>query len=140
KKIGIIFQNFNLLTSWTAFENVDAVLMHQGLKKSDRREKVEKLLTDLGLGNRMNNLPSELSIGQQQRVAIARTLANEPSLILADEPTGDVDPETAEEIISHLMRPVKQNNTTLVVATHGSFPGKYADKTFVLKDGKLILQ
>lgn len=137
EKIGIIFQNFNLLTSWTAAENVEAVLMHTGIDPAERRKKVEVLLTELGLGDRLENLPSELSVGQQQRVAIARTLANEPTLILADEPTGDVDPETAEEIIEMLLKPVKERGVTLIVATHGTFPLNRADKVFELKDRKL---
>ncbi len=137
QKIGIIFQNFNLLTSWTAAENVEAVLMHTGIDPTLRREKVTGLLKELGLENRLENLPSELSVGQQQRVAIARTLANEPMLILADEPTGDVDSETAQEIIEKLMMPVRQKGASLIVATHGTFPEKYADQIYVLKDGQL---
>lgn len=137
QKIGIIFQNFNLLTSWTAAENVEAVLMHTGMDPVVRREKVAGLLNELGLGDRLDNLPAELSIGQQQRVAIARTLANEPSLILADEPTGDVDPETGDEIIEKIMMPVKNRGATLIVTTHGTFPTNLADQVFQLKDGVL---
>ncbi|MBF0407615.1 MAG: ABC transporter ATP-binding protein [Candidatus Riflebacteria bacterium] len=139
KKIGIIFQNFNLLSSWTAAENVEAVLMHSGIDESIRRQKVESLLTELGLGDRLDNLPSELSVGQQQRVAIARTLANDPTLILADEPTGDVDPETANEIIEKLLVPVKTRGATLVVTTHGNFPESFADQIFQMKDGQINL-
>jgi putative ABC transport system ATP-binding protein len=138
RKIGIIFQNFNLLPSWTAFENVEAAMMHTGTPKPTRKEKTRTLLNGLGLGDRFDNLPSELSIGQQQRVAIARAIANEPSLILADEPTGDVDPETASEIINHLLAPVKDKNVTLIITTHGAFPLDVADRVFYMKDGNLV--
>ncbi|MBF0544050.1 MAG: ABC transporter ATP-binding protein [Candidatus Riflebacteria bacterium] len=137
RKIGIIFQNFNLLSSWTAAENVEAVLMHSGVSESVRRQKVEALLSELGLADRLDNLPSELSVGQQQRVAIARTLANDPVLILADEPTGDVDPETAKEIIEKLLVLVKNKGTTLIVATHGNFSESWADQIYQMKDGGL---
>jgi len=138
RKFGIIFQNFNLLPSWTAFENVEAAMLHTGISKSARKEKAKALLGELGLSDRFDNLPSELSIGQQQRVAIARAIANEPSLIFADEPTGDVDPETATEIIDHLIQPVKEKTVTLIVTTHGAFPLDIADRVFYMKDGKLV--
>jgi putative ABC transport system ATP-binding protein len=138
KKFGIIFQNFNLLPSWTAFENVEAAMLHTGISKSVRKERAKTLLDELGLGDRLDNLPSELSIGQQQRVAIARAIANDPSIIIADEPTGDVDPETAKEIIAHLITPVKEKKVTLIVATHGVFPLNVANRIFYMNDGKLI--
>ncbi|OGK07377.1 MAG: hypothetical protein A2W80_02215, partial [Candidatus Riflebacteria bacterium GWC2_50_8] len=89
QKIGMIFQSFNLIGSWTAVENVEAVLMHRGMNSEERYEKAVAVLRELGLGERLDNYPSELSVGQQQRVAVARTLVNDPVLILADEPTGD---------------------------------------------------
>jgi putative ABC transport system ATP-binding protein len=134
-KIGIIFQNFNLIPSWTAFENVEAALMHQGLTKSSRREKVKKLLDDLGIADKGDFLPSELSAGQQQRVAVARALANEPVLLLADEPTGELDVETSRKIIHYLIAPVRKNGAALIVATHGVFPLGVADRILALKDG-----
>jgi putative ABC transport system ATP-binding protein len=134
-KIGMIFQNFNLVESWTALENVESALRHCGLSIDKQREKAVKVLEELGLGNRLDNLPTELSIGQQQRVAIARTLINEPELILADEPTGDVDPETAEEIIDLLVAPVRERGATLIVATHGNFPLKEVNRILSLKNG-----
>jgi putative ABC transport system ATP-binding protein len=137
QKIGIIFQSFNLLSSWTAAENVEAVLMHTGMDPVVRRQKVEGLLRELGLGDRFENLPAELSVGQQQRVAVARTLANEPMLILADEPTGDVDPETGREILEKVLAPVKSRGATVVVTTHGTFPLNLADQVLTLKDGVL---
>ncbi len=136
-EIGMIFQNFNLVASWTAVENVESAMRHNGMSPPARRKKAVEALTELGLGDRLDNLPAELSIGQQQRVAIARTLANDPTLILADEPTGDVDPETAREIIDLLLAPVKEKGATLIVATHGNFPLETAHRVLVLKDGRL---
>jgi putative ABC transport system ATP-binding protein len=134
-KIGIIFQNFNLLPSWTAFENVEAALLHTSMGMAERAEKVTALLNQLGLMEQVDNLPAEMSMGQQQRVAIARTLAHTPSLILADEPTGDVDPETAQEIIDLLLIPVRQHGATLIITTHGNFPLNIADRVLTLNDG-----
>ncbi|MCX6995519.1 MAG: ABC transporter ATP-binding protein [Kiritimatiellaeota bacterium] len=137
QKIGIIFQSFNLLPSWTAVENVEAVVMHSKTSPAERRKKAVALLEELGLGDRLHNLPVELSVGQQQRVAVARTLVNEPRIILADEPTGDVDPELGLEIIQRLVAPVRATGATLIIATHGSFPLEYADHVWELKDGVL---
>lgn len=135
--IGMIFQSFNLIPNWTALENVEAVLMHRGLKPDELRNRATSILGELGLKDRLQNLPGELSVGQQQRVAVARTLVNEPVLILADEPTGDVDPETAAEIINLLLPRVKKSGTALIVATHGSFDCSCANKVLNLKGGKL---
>jgi len=135
--IGIIFQNFNLLSSWTAFENVEAALLHTGMSATDRRQAVRTLLEELGIGAQMDNLPAEMSMGQQQRVAIARTLINQPTLILADEPTGDVDPETAAQIIDYLTAPVKSRGATLVITTHGHFPLATADQLLTLNNGEI---
>jgi len=121
KSIGIICQSHNLISSWTAYENVDAVLMHSGLSAAKRAEKIKSLLNEFGLDGMLDNLPSELSAGQQQRVAIARTLVNEPEIILADEPTGEVDSETSIEIIKHLFLPVRERHVALVVVTKGDF-------------------
>ncbi|MCX6121664.1 MAG: ABC transporter ATP-binding protein [Ignavibacteriales bacterium] len=137
EKIGIIFQSFNLIPTWTAFENIEAALLHTGLSKSYRCKKVKMLLEDIGLENEKDHLPSELSIGQQQRVAIARALAHEPILILADEPTGEIDKETSKQIIDYLMTPIKKKGVTLIVTTHGNFPLNVADRTYYLKDGRL---
>lgn len=134
-KIGIIFQNFNLLPSWTAFENVEAALLHTGMPENERAEKVNSLLEQLGISAQQENLPAEMSMGQQQRVAIARTLIHNPALILADEPTGDVDPETAREIIEQLLIPVRQRGATLIITTHGNFPLNIADRVLFLSDG-----
>ncbi|MBI3946531.1 MAG: ATP-binding cassette domain-containing protein [Armatimonadetes bacterium] len=138
RRIGIIFQSHNLLPSWTARENVEAALMHAGVPAGARRARAAGLLKALGLEDRLGYLPAELSVGQQQRVAIARALVNEPSVILADEPTGDVDPETAAEIVSLLTAPVHERGVALVVATHGAFPLDGADRVCHLEGGRLI--
>ena len=137
-QIGIVFQSHNLLPSWTALENVGAALLHTGMPAARRRERVKALLSELGLGGRMDNLPAELSMGQQQLVAIARALANEPELLLADEPTGDVDPESAQEIIRLLASPVRERGAALVIATHGVFPLNVADRVLHLRGGALV--
>jgi len=137
QEIGIVFQNFNLLPSWTAFENVEAALLHSGLTKAARREKAIHCLAGLGLAELLDHLPTEMSIGQQQRVAVARALIREPKLLLADEPTGDVDPETGSEIRELLFSAVREKGATLVVVTHGAFPLSSADRVFYLKDGVL---
>ena len=133
-KIGILFQNFNLLPSWTAIENVEAAMMHTPISRSTRHEKAKALLTTFGLEARLEHFPCELSLGQQQLVALARALANEPLLLLADEPTGDVDLEIAKELVTRLTELAKRNGTTLVVATHGNFPCNAADRSFLLEN------
>lgn len=135
--IGMIFQSFNLISTWSALENVEAVLMHRGIRPAERHERASKMLAELGLAERLHNLPSELSVGQQQRVAVARTLVNEPSLILADEPTGDVDMETANEILRMLLPRVRNSGAGMIVATHGLFPEEHATRVMLLKDGQL---
>lgn len=138
EKIGMIFQSFNLIPTWTALENVESVLMHRGLTNKERQARATEILVKLGLEDRLDNLPVELSVGQQQRVAIARTLVNKPVLILADEPTGDVDEETAKEIMELLLEPVKEKVAALLVVSHGAFDAKYAHRILRLQDGSLV--
>lgn len=137
-QIGMVFQSFNLLPSWTAVENVGAALIHAGLSRPERSEKACALLDDLGLGDRLGHLPSELSAGEQQRVAVARALANGPALVLADEPTGDVDAETAREVMDYLLGPVRESRVTLLIATHGIIPLDIADRVFRMSAGRLV--
>jgi putative ABC transport system ATP-binding protein len=134
--VGIIFQNHNLIQSWTVLENVEAALMDQ----KERTDRARELLSQLGLSRRLNHLPHQLSMGEQQRVAVARTLVRQPGLILADEPTGDVDPETAKEIMDLLDMAVIQDKVALLVATHGNYPLNQADKVYILKEGRLTLK
>jgi putative ABC transport system ATP-binding protein len=138
KKIGLIFQNFNLIPSWTALENVESALLNSGLSIDERKQKAVSILTRMELEERLNNLPVELSVGQQQRVSLARALINEPSLIIADEPTGNVDDETASDMLHILLPYVKEKKNAMVVTTHGHFTElQHADRLFHLKDGKL---
>jgi putative ABC transport system ATP-binding protein len=140
RTIGYIFQNFNLIPSWTALENVEAALISTNLSRNERRQKAGEWLAELGLADRTDHLPSELSIGQQQRVAIARALINTPKIVFADEPSGDVDSETANSIIDCLVNLVRQRRTTLIVCTHGIFPQEIADRLYILKQGKITEQ
>jgi putative ABC transport system ATP-binding protein len=134
-RIGIIFQSFNLIPTWTARENVEAALLHTPTPPAERRARAEALLASLGLSDRADHLPGELSAGQQQRVAVARALLNDPPLLLADEPTGDVDPDTGAEIVDLLLAHAR--GRTLVVATHGAFPLDRATRVLTLRDGVL---
>jgi len=138
KKIGLIFQNFNLISSWTALENVESALLNSNLSLEERTRKAVSMLEQMELGERLDNLPVELSEGQQQRVAIARALINEPSLIIADEPTGNVDDDTANDMLNILIPYIKDKKSAMVVTTHGVFTGMHlADRIFHLKDGLL---
>ncbi len=141
QKIGLVFQNFNLIPSWTALENVESALLNSNLSAVEKREKAITILENMDLGHRLDNLPLELSVGQQQRVALARALINRPSLIIADEPTGNVDDETGNEMLNILLSYVRENNSAMVVTTHGHFTGiDLADKLYLLKDGLLVPQ
>jgi putative ABC transport system ATP-binding protein len=137
EKIGIIFQSFNLLPAWTAQENVEAALLPGRVPPAERRARARRILEELGLGGRLDHLPSELSAGEEQRTALARALVNGPRLILADEPTGDVDEEAARAIVERLLEPVRAGKAALVVATHGAFPLSAAHRALRLEGGKL---
>jgi putative ABC transport system ATP-binding protein len=137
EQVGIVFQDFNLLPSWTVLENVQASLLHTAVPRGERRSKAQSILESLGLGDLGDRRPAELSVGQQQRVAVGRALVNAPSIILADEPTGSVDPETARDIHACLLRPVRERGAALIVTTHGAFPLNLADRTFELSQGRL---
>ena len=136
KKIGFIFQTFNLIPTLTALENVMLPMMFQNIPRSEQRERAEDLLEEVGLSHRLNHLPGELSGGERQRVAIARALANNPEVILADEPTGNLDSKTSEEIIEMFIKLNKQGKTIIVV-THNLDIAKHADKIIRLRDGKI---
>jgi ABC-type lipoprotein export system ATPase subunit len=138
QNIGLVFQNFNLIPSWTALENVISVLIESPLKPKDRLTKAKELLNRMNMTRQFNNFPSELSIGQQQRVALARALINDPILILADEPTGNVDDETASYLIDILQNYVDEKHASLIIATHGSYHGKRYDQFLTLKEGVLL--
>ena len=134
KKIGFIFQNFNLLPKLTAEDNVELPLIYQGLPASERKERVEEALTRVELWSRRGHKPTELSGGQQQRVAVARALATHPSLLLADEPTGNLDSKTGAEIMS-LFHELHSGGNTIVLITHDNSVAKQAERRIHIRDG-----
>ncbi len=136
-KVGFIFQTFNLIPDLSAFDNVDVPLRYQGLPSRERRIRIESALNMVGLFNRKSHLPSQLSGGQQQRVAIARALAGQPRIILADEPTGNLDTATAREIME-LLELVNQSGTTIVMVTHDAGCAASANHQIHILDGRLI--
>ncbi len=135
--IGFVFQFYNLLSALNAVENVSLPLMAKGIAFKHANQKAAQILTRMGLENRLNHLPAELSGGEQQRVAIARSIIAEPELVLADEPTGDLDSQTAQEITSLMHDLNKQLGVTFVVATHNLRLAENADRVFQLRDGKI---
>lgn len=136
KKIGFIFQGFNLIPTLTALENVILAGKYGGLSPKDRKDRAVELLNLVGLDDRMHHKPAELSGGQQQRVAIARALMNNPSVILADEPTGELDTKTSLEIMDMLHKFNKEKNQTFLIVTHNPEVAEACKKTIRLKDGK----
>jgi len=138
KKIGFVFQRFNLLPTLSANENVQIPMIFQGVHE-DRRERVaRKLLTRVGLGERMHHKPGELSGGEMQRVAIARALSNDPEVILADEPTGNLDSKTGMEVIKLLKDLHKKEGRTVIMVTHDKSVANQADRQVFLKDGQIV--
>ena len=135
-EIGFVFQVFNLLPRNSALENVMLPLVYSGMRKHDRKNRAEQILTDVGLDDRMEHRPNELSGGQRQRVAIARALVNKPSLLLADEPTGNLDSKISEEIMK-LFAEIHQKGNTLVMVTHEVDIAKHAHRIVKLKDGEI---
>ena len=137
KKIGFIFQSFNLLPRLTALENVELPLVYSSIPKEERHKRANELLEMVGLKERTHHRPNELSGGQRQRVAIARALANNPSIILADEPTGNLDSKSEGEIIEILQK-LNKMGKTIVIVTHEPSIGEIAERKIVFKDGEII--
>ena len=137
KKVGFVFQTFNLLPKLNAIENVELPLIYAGVGYEQRREKAKELLNIVGLSDRIYHKPSELSGGQSQRVAIARSLANDPSIILADEPTGNLDSKSGEEII-RLFRELNGRGITLIIVTHDQEIANHSKRIVRLKDGLVV--
>jgi putative ABC transport system ATP-binding protein len=135
--IGFVFQSFNLLSRTTAYDNVELPLLYCNIPASERKIKVEKALTNVGLKDRMNNMPNMLSGGQQQRVAIARAIVNNPKMILADEPTGNLDTRTSMEIIQ-IFQLLNDEGITIVMVTHEDDIARSSKRRVVFKDGKMI--
>lgn len=136
KKIGFVFQQFNLIPSMNATENVALPMLFRGVGKKERTERAQDLLERVGLGDRVDFMPSELSGGQRQRVSIARSLANDPDIILADEPTGNLDTETGEKIME-LLTELNEEGKTIVMVTHDENDAEYADRIINIVDGKV---
>ena len=137
KQIGFVFQSFNLLTKLTALENVALPMIYVGMDKKSRNERAAALLSSVGLGDRMNHLPSELSGGQRQRVAIARALANNPAIIMADEPTGNLDSKSTIDVMN-IFRGLYDEGRTIILVTHEPEIATYASRNVVLRDGLIV--
>ncbi|MCH8328805.1 MAG: ABC transporter ATP-binding protein [Nanoarchaeota archaeon] len=137
KKIGFIFQQFNLINTLSALENVTLPMIFQGIEKEERLQTGKRLLQMVGLQERINHKPTELSGGEQQRVAIARSLANDPEVVLADEPTGNLDSKTGQMVIKFLVD-LNKEGKTIIMVTHDANVAKHAHRIEFLKDGKII--
>lgn len=137
KQIGFVFQSFNLLTKLTAVENVALPMIYAGMDKKTRNDRAAALLESVGLGDRMDHLPSELSGGQRQRVAIARALANNPAIIMADEPTGNLDSKSTIDVMN-IFRGLYDEGRTIILVTHEPEIATYASRNVVLRDGLIV--
>ena len=134
KKVGFVFQKFNLISSMTAQENVALPMLFRGKSRKERIERSEKLLTEMGLGDRLDHMPSELSGGQQQRVSISRALANDPDIVLADEPTGNLDTDTGDKVME-LLEDLNDQGKTIIMVTHDPHDAQYAEYIVDITDG-----
>lgn len=138
KYTGFVFQSYNLIASMTALENVALPLMFKGVDKKEREKRALEMLKLVGVENRSHHKPSQMSGGQQQRVGIARAFASNPSIIFADEPTGNLDSKTTKEVMSLITDIIHKNNQTMVLVTHDESVAKYADKIIRVIDGKVV--
>jgi len=136
EKIGFVFQSFNLIPDLNLFDNVDVPLRYRGFNGAERKRRIEKVLETVGLASRMKHLPSQLSGGQQQRVAIARALAGEPRVLLADEPTGNLDSHMAMSVME-LISEINQNGTTIIMVTHDPALAEMASRNVHILDGRV---
>ena len=138
EKIGFVFQTFNLLPRLSAIVNVEVPMVYCGIKPKQRRQRSSELLNLVGLSNRVNHLPNQLSGGERQRVAIARALANEPQIILADEPTGNLDSRSGEDILKLLEKLNRENKVTLIIVTHDEKVAGRAGRIVRMLDGRIV--
>ncbi|HEX7231034.1 MAG TPA: ABC transporter ATP-binding protein [Candidatus Binatia bacterium] len=138
KRIGFVFQGFNLLSRTSALENVELPMMYNGFASQERHRRAIEVLTLVGLGNRLDHTPNQLSGGQQQRVAIARALVNRPPLILADEPTGNLDSATSREIMGLFQQLNRDQHISVILVTHESDIAEYAKRQIVFRDGLVV--
>jgi putative ABC transport system ATP-binding protein len=139
RKLGFIFQSFNLIDELTVFENVELPLLYQGMSAKERNERVDGVLEKIGIAQRRNHLPQQLSGGQQQRVAVARAVVGKPDLILADEPTGNLDSTNGEEVME-LLTKLNSEGTTILMVTHSQPHAEYAHRVINLFDGHVITE
>ena len=137
REIGFIFQSFNLIGDLTVFENVELPLTYRGMKPAERRTRVEEALERVGMAHRARHLPSQLSGGQQQRVAVARAVAGQPSILLADEPTGNLDSKNGEAVMS-LLQELHRAGATIAMVTHDPRYARHADRSIHLFDGRIV--
>jgi putative ABC transport system ATP-binding protein len=137
REIGFIFQSFNLIGDLTVFENVELPLTYRGMKASERKERVHQALERVGMAHRAKHLPSQLSGGQQQRVAVARALVGHPSILLADEPTGNLDSKNGDAVME-LLRDLHRSGSTICMVTHDPRFARHADRTIHLFDGRVV--
>jgi putative ABC transport system ATP-binding protein len=137
REIGFIFQSFNLIGDLTVFENVELPLTYRGMKASERKERVHQALERVGMAHRAKHLPSQLSGGQQQRVAVARALVGHPSILLADEPTGNLDSKNGDAVME-LLRDLHRSGSTICMVTHDPRFARHADRTIHLFDGQVV--
>jgi putative ABC transport system ATP-binding protein len=137
--IGFVFQSFNLIDELTVFENVELPLIYTKVPASGRKKRVEEVLEKVQIMHRRNHFPQQLSGGQQQRVAVARAVVNNPKLILADEPTGNLDSKNGTEVM-HLLTELNENGTTIIMVTHSEHDAQYADRIIRMLDGQVIME
>ena len=138
KNIGFVFQFHHLIQEFSAIENIIFPLLFDGVSKKIATQKGQHLLEKVGLGNRMNNRPAELSGGEQQRVAICRAIINEPALLFADEPTGNLDQSTTSKVMRFLLQIIKEHNISAIIASHNPMISKLVDKNAKIADGKIV--
>src|SRR5438067_10702906 len=137
REIGFIFQEFNLIGDLTVYENVELPLTYRGMPSAERKKRVQEALEKVGMAHRMKHYPSQLSGGQQQRVAVARALCGQPAILLADEPTGNLDSRNGEAVMD-LLRELHREGATICIVTHDPRYARYADRTIHLFDGKVV--
>ena len=135
--IGFVFQSFNLIDELSVEENVELPLIYMGVKHSERKERVKKMLERMSISHRTRHFPQQLSGGQQQRVAIARTLVSNPKLILADEPTGNLDSKNGQDVMT-LLKELNDEGTTIIMVTHSQHDASYASRVICMLDGKIV--
>ncbi|MBO7301419.1 MAG: ABC transporter ATP-binding protein [Bacteroidaceae bacterium] len=135
--LGFAFQSFNLIDEMTVFENVELPLVYMGIKASERKKRVEEILDRMNISHRAGHFPQQLSGGQQQRVAIARAVVSNPKLVLADEPTGNLDSKNGQEVMS-LLQELNREGTTIIMVTHSQHDAQFASRTICLFDGQIV--